>query len=242
MYKKILLIIIITFLVSCSGAEYGGNSGTDQGIRSAHKVKFDGTDYGKLFGEEAKKDTKKDTKKPVTTTSTTTKTTPVTKTPTKTSTPTAIQGTTKTTTNTTKTTNTTVTTGTSDYKKPSVNDTKDYLFPIKNPSVKKAYKEGSYSGIDFNVSKNTDIYPVAPGMIIFADEKASLGKALFIYHNNGYVSIYTNLEKLNFKKGDYVNSSKDVIARASGNFGFEFRKRTQDGTIPLDPNKYLKKR
>lgn len=229
MYKKILLLITITFLISCSGVEYGGNSGTDQGVSNAHKVKFDGTDYYKIFGEDAKKDAKK----PVTTT---TKPTTVTKTPTKTSTSTAIQVTTK------PTTTVTTSTGTSDYKKPNVNDTKDYLFPIKNPSIKKAYKEGSYSGIDFNVPKNTDIYPVAPGMIIFADEKASLGKALFIYHNNGYVSIYTNLEKLNFKKGDYVNSSKDIIARASGNFGFEFRKRTQDGTIPLDPNKYLKKR
>lgn len=251
MYKKILLLITITFLISCSGVEYGGNSGTDQGVSNAHKVKFDGTDYYKLFGE----DTKKDTKKPVATATNTTKTTTVTKIDTKTSSSGAIQSTTKTTspsavqgtnkpTTTTKPTTSTVTTnsGTSDYKKPDIKDTKDYLFPVKNPSVKKAYKEGSYSGIDFNVPKNTDIYPVAPGMIIFADEKASLGKALFIYHNNGYVSIYTNLEKLNFKKGDYVNSSKDVIARASGNFGFEFRKRTQDGTIPLDPNKYLKKR
>lgn len=234
MYKKILLLITITFLISCSGVEYGGNSGTDQGVSNAHKVKFDGTDYYKIFGEDAKKDAKK----PVTTT---TKPATVTNTPTKTSTSTAIQVTTKPTT-TKPTTTVTTSTGTSDYKKPNVNDTKDYLFPIKNPSIKKAYKEGSYSGIDFNVPKNTDIYPVAPGMIIFADEKASLGKALFIYHNNGYVSIYTNLEKLNFKKGDYVNSSKDIIARASGNFGFEFRKRTQDGTIPLDPNKYLKKR
>jgi len=128
------------------------------------------------------------------------------------------------------------------YKVPSVNDTKDFLFPIKNPVIKKAYKEGSYSGIDFSVPKSSDIYAVAPGMVIFSGDKASLGNALFVYHNNGYVSIYTNLEKLNYKKGDYINSTKDVVAKASNSFGFEFRKRTDDGTVPLDPNKFLKKR
>ena len=128
------------------------------------------------------------------------------------------------------------------YKIPSVNDTKDFLFPIKNPVVKKAYKEGSYSGIDFTVPKSSDVYAVAPGMVIFSGDKASLGNALFVYHNNGYVSIYTNLEKLNYKKGDYINSTKDIVAKATNSFGFEFRKRTDDGTVPLDPNKFLKKR
>lgn len=248
MYKKILLIISIAFLISCSGVEYMGNSGTDQGISNAHKVRFDGTDYYRLFGpEETKKPvvTKTNTKTtPVATTSASTTSTSVqtsTKTPV-TTTSTSTKPTTTTTTKPTTTSTSSSNTGTSDYKKPDTNDTKDYLFPVRNISVKKAYKEGSYSGIDFNVPKNTDIYSVAPGMVIFADEKASLGKALFIYHNNGYVSIYTNLERLNYKKGDYVNSSKDIIARASGSFGFEFRKRTQDGTIPLDPNKYLRKR
>lgn len=147
---------------------------------------------------------------------------------------------------TTKTTGTnktdTKTTSEITYKVPSADDTKDFLFPIKNPVIKKAYKEGSYSGIDFVVPKSSDVYAVAPGMVIFAGDKASLGNALFIYHNNGYVSIYTNLEKLNYKKGDYINNTKDVVAKASNSFGFEFRKRTDDGTIPLDPNKFLKKR
>ena len=141
----------------------------------------------------------------------------------------------------TKTTTKTDTKSTTDttYKIPSVND---FLFPIKNPVVKKAYKEGSYSGIDFTVPKSSDVYAVAPGMVIFSGDKASLGNALFVYHNNGYVSIYTNLEKLNYKKGDYINSTKDIVAKATNSFGFEFRKRTDDGTVPLDPNKFLKKR
>jgi murein DD-endopeptidase MepM/ murein hydrolase activator NlpD len=211
--KKIYCLFILLALYSCTTTEYKGFSGTDQGIKNSKKISFDGTDYYKIYGEELPKTDKKST-------NTTTKTTS-TKTTTKTDT--------KPTTDTT-------------YKIPSVNDTKDFLFPIKNPVVKKAYKEGSYSGIDFTVPKSSDVYAVAPGMVIFSGDKASLGNALFVYHNNGYVSIYTNLEKLNYKKGDYINSTKDIVAKATNSFGFEFRKRTDDGTVPLDPNKFLKKR
>ena len=211
--KKIYCLFILLALYSCTTTEYKGFSGTDQGIKNSKKISFDGTDYYKIYGEELPKTDKKST-------NTTTKTTS-TKTTTKTDT--------KSTTDTT-------------YKIPSVNDTKDFLFPIKNPVVKKAYKEGSYSGIDFTVPKSSDVYAVAPGMVIFSGDKASLGNALFVYHNNGYVSIYTNLEKLNYKKGDYINSNKDIVAKATNSFGFEFRKRTDDGTVPLDPNKFLKKR
>lgn len=211
--KKICCLFILLALYSCTTTEYKGFSGTDQGIKNSKKISFDGTDYYKIYGEELPKTDKKST-------NTTTKTTS-TKTTTKTDT--------KSTTDTT-------------YKIPSVNDTKDFLFPIKNPVVKKAYKEGSYSGIDFTVPKSSDVYAVAPGMVIFSGDKASLGNALFVYHNNGYVSIYTNLEKLNYKKGDYINSTKDIVAKATNSFGFEFRKRTDDGTVPLDPNKFLKKR
>ena len=211
--KKIYCLFILLALYSCTTTEYKGFSGTDQGIKNSKKISSDGTDYYKIYGEELPKTDKKST-------NTTTKTSS-TKTTTKTDT--------KPTTDTT-------------YKIPSVNDTKDFLFPIKNPVVKKAYKEGSYSGIDFTVPKSSDVYAVAPGMVIFSGDKASLGNALFVYHNNGYVSIYTNLEKLNYKKGDYINSTKDIVAKATNSFGFEFRKRTDDGTVPLDPNKFLKKR
>ena len=211
--KKIYCLFILLAIYSCTTTEYKGFSGTDQGFKNSKKISFDGTDYYKIYGEELPKTDKKST-------NTTTKTTS-TKTTTKTDT--------KPTTDTT-------------YKIPSVNDTKDFLFPIKNPVVKKAYKEGSYSGIDFTVPKSSDVYAVAPGMVIFSGDKASLGNALFVYHNNGYVSIYTNLEKLNYKKGDYINSTKDIVAKATNSFGFEFRKRTDDGTVPLDPNKFLKKR
>lgn len=219
--KKICLFICLIMLYSCTTTEYKGFSGTNQGLKNASKITFDGTDYNKIFGKSSTKDNK---------------------TSTSTSTAKTVNNSKNSVTTSTDSTKKDDKKDDATYKVPSVDDTKDFLFPVKNPVVKKAYKEGSYSGIDFNVSKSSDIYAVAPGMVIFSGDKASLGNALFVYHSNGYVSIYTNLEKLNYKKGDYINSTKDVVAKASESFGFEFRKRTEDGTIPLDPNKYLKKR
>lgn len=223
MSKYILLVLMTLFLFSCSTVEYKGVSGTDQGKKILTKRNSDGTDYDKIFNDIFPK--KKKTKTKTTTVVTTKKTEPV-----------------ITTKKTPIVTPTTVTTEKVKFTAPNISDTKDFLFPIKSPVVKKNYKEGAYSGIDFTVGKSSDIFAVAPGMVIFSGEKASLGNALFIYHNNGYVSIYTGLEKLNFKKGDYINSTKDIVAKASSSFGFEFRKRTDEGTVPLDPNKFLKKR
>lgn len=222
--KKIILGTILILLYSCTSTEYKGVSGTDQGKNSASKVRFDGTDYYKITKKEPKKTITKPTS-----------------TPTKTTT---VAGNDKKTTTTTTTTSKpkVTTTVSNEYKKPDIKDTKNFLFPVKNPSIKKAYKKDSYSGIDFKVAKSSDVYAVAPGMVIFAGNKASLGNSIFIYHNDGYVSIYTNLEKILLKKGDYVNTTKDVVAKATDYFGFEFRKRTEEGTIPLDPNQYLKKR
>ncbi len=236
--KKTILVLSILLLTACKNNEYKGSTGTDQGLKTSAKVHFDGTDYYKIFGKELpEKDsgyttttykidtnTKKNTGKDDTTSNKGTTVTSTTASNVK-----ADTGTIKTSSETT-------------YKVPDLKDTKGFLFPVENFSVKRDYKEGTYSGIDFSVTSNSKIYAVAPGMVIFAGNKASLGNALFIYHNNGYVSLYTNLEKLMYNKGDYINSTDDVIARASGSFGFEFRKRTDDGTVPLDPNQYLKKR
>jgi murein DD-endopeptidase MepM/ murein hydrolase activator NlpD len=117
-----------------------------------------------------------------------------------------------------------------------------FLYPINNPSVKKDFDASNFGGIEFNLNSDENIYSIGPGMVIFSGVKPSLGNSIFVYHNDGYVSIYTNLEKLNFKKGDYIRDNNSIIATAKGSFKFELRKRTDKGVVPLDPEDYLKKR
>lgn len=117
-----------------------------------------------------------------------------------------------------------------------------FLYPIRKPVVSKDYGEGSISGIEFSINTNENIYVVAPGMVIFSGIRPSLGNSIFVYHNNGYVSIYTNLDTINFKKGDYIRDADAVVGTANSKFSFELRKRTDKGVVPIDPKKYLSKR
>lgn len=96
--------------------------------------------------------------------------------------------------------------------------------------------------LKFNVSKDEPIKAIAPGMVIFAGQKPTLGNSIFIYHNDGFISIYTNLHSLTYKKGDYIKKSETIIGIAKETFIFELRHRTKNGVVSLNPTKYLNKR
>lgn len=117
-----------------------------------------------------------------------------------------------------------------------------FLYPIKSVKVSKEFQANVFSGIEFNISKNENIYAIAPGMVIFSGIRPSLGNSLFIYHNKGYVSIYTNLATMNYKKGDYIKDNSSIIGIANDKFTFELRKRTEEGVSPLNPKLYLRER
>lgn len=127
----------------------------------------------------------------------------------------------------------------------SNNDTnleEGFLYPIKSIKISKEFQENTFSGIEFTISNNENIYAIAPGMVIFSGIRPSLGNSVFLYHNNGYVSIYTNLSSINYKKGDYVKDNSSIIGTANEKFNFELRKRTEEGVSPLNPKFYLKER
>ncbi len=128
------------------------------------------------------------------------------------------------------------------YEVPKASKSLDFLYPVKDIKVVKTFKESNFGGVEFSTISNKEIYAIGPGMVIFSGVKASLGNSIFVYHNDGYVSIYTNLDKLNFKKGDYIKDTNSVIGISSEVLKFELRKRTTDGVVPLDPQEYLKER
>ncbi len=128
------------------------------------------------------------------------------------------------------------------YEVPKASKSLGFLYPVKKINILKGFKESNFGGIEFSTISNTEIYAIGPGMVIFSGVKASLGNSIFVYHNDGYVSIYTNLDKLNYKKGDYIKDTNSVIGISSEILKFELRKRTTEGVVPLDPQNYLKER
>lgn len=128
------------------------------------------------------------------------------------------------------------------YEVPKASKSLDFLYPVKEAKVVKSFSESNFGGIEISTVSNKEIYAIGPGMVIFSGVKASLGNSIFVYHNDGFVSIYTNLDKLNYKKGDYIKDTNSVIGISSEVLKFELRKRTNDGVVPLDPQEYLKER
>ncbi len=128
------------------------------------------------------------------------------------------------------------------YEVPKTSKSLNFLYPVKEINVVKNFKESNFGGVEFSTVTNKEIYAIGPGMVIFSGVKASLGNSIFVYHNDGYISIYTNLDKLNYKKGDYIKDTDSVIGISSELLKFELRKRTTEGVVPLDPQEYLKER
>ena len=120
-----------------------------------------------------------------------------------------------------------------------------FLYPVEDINIKKDFASSGSdknTGIDFNVGNSEKIYASAKGIVIFAGEKNSLGKSVFIYHDKGYISIYYNLSSISVSKGSSVPSSDFVVGTASSSFHFEIRKQNSSGVEVLNPKNILQKR
>lgn len=74
-----------------------------------------------------------------------------------------------------------------------------------------------HSGIDFAGPTGTDIYAVAPGVVVHAGMENGYGNAVEIDHGNGYVTRYGHAERLLVKQGDRV--AKDQLIAYMGTSG-----------------------
>jgi murein DD-endopeptidase MepM/ murein hydrolase activator NlpD len=124
-------------------------------------------------------------------------------------------------------------------------DTPLFFYPVSDISIKKDFSlsgADKNTGIDFLVGSNSNIFATAPGVVIFAGEKNSLGKSVFVYHDKGYISIYYNLSSISVVKGSSIASSDTVVGKASSSFHFEIRHQTSSGIEVLNPKNILQKR
>ncbi len=124
-------------------------------------------------------------------------------------------------------------------------DAPAFFYPVSNIVIKKEFSssgDSKNSGVDFSVGTNENIFASGSGVVIFAGEKNSLGKSVFIYHDKGYISIYYNLSSISVTKGSSVSSSDTVVGTASSSFHFELRHQTSSGIEVLNPKNILQKR
>ncbi|RZU35383.1 peptidase M23-like protein [Fluviicoccus keumensis] len=74
-----------------------------------------------------------------------------------------------------------------------------------------------HPGMDFSGPEGTDIYAVAPGVVVYAGERTGYGNVVEIDHGNGYVTRYAHARSLLARVGDRV--AKDQLIALMGNTG-----------------------
>lgn len=92
----------------------------------------------------------------------------------------------------------------------------EYQYPFKSRFVfgtkygvkGTSWKCGWHSGIDLkstNYGGDGRVYPIAAGVVQEIDNAGSYGKHIYILHDDGYLSLYAHLSKINVTQGQRVD-------------------------------------
>ena len=102
--------------------------------------------------------------------------------------------------------------------------------------------KNKHFAVDVALTKNTPIKSILSGTIVFADWSPSAGNVIILRHNNGFISVYKDLESLTKSQGDVVRTGEVIgIAGSTGqesqgiHLHFELWK---DG-YPIDPIQFI---
>ena len=114
--------------------------------------------------------------------------------------------------------------------------------PVKGLITEKFSLKSKHFAVDVALTKNTPIKSILNGTIVFADWTPSAGNVIILRHNNGFISVYKDLESLTKSQGDVVKTG-EVIALAGStgqessgiHLHFELWK---DG-YPIDPTQFI---
>ena len=114
--------------------------------------------------------------------------------------------------------------------------------PAKGAITEKFSLKNKHFAVDVALTKNTPIKSILSGSIVFADWSPSAGNVIILRHNNGFISVYKDLESLTKSQGDVVRTGEVIgIAGSTGqesqgvHLHFELWK---DG-YPIDPTQFI---
>lgn len=114
--------------------------------------------------------------------------------------------------------------------------------PVKGLIIEKFNAKNKHLAVDIALTKNTPIKSISNGTIVFADWTPSAGNVIILRNNNGFISVYKDLESLTKSQGDVVKTG-EVIAIA-GSTGHESKgihlhfELWKDG-YPIDPTQFI---
>jgi len=81
----------------------------------------------------------------------------------------------------------------------------------------KQISQWSHRGIDYRAAMGTPVHAAQNGIVVVADKMQVNGNIVVIDHGRGVMSIYSHLDEILVKKGQYV--TKNALIARSGNTG-----------------------
>ncbi|MDR9467782.1 peptidoglycan DD-metalloendopeptidase family protein [Marinospirillum sp.] len=72
-------------------------------------------------------------------------------------------------------------------------DTHDYRWPVANPQVRINFsyqRWGVHQGLTLETQSREEIFPIAPGQVVFAGEMRGFGRVVIVEHSKKHQSIY----------------------------------------------------
>ena len=80
------------------------------------------------------------------------------------------------------------------------------------------YFSNYHQGIDIANSWGTSVHPFASGVVVFAGWQGSFGNCIFITHNQGLVTTYAHLGRIEVKVGQQVGIDTEIgVIGSTGN-------------------------
>lgn len=125
---------------------------------------------------------------------------------------------------------------------PSLWPTRGYiLFPFGKYFSPITGREVINNGIDIGTFPGTEVIATAPGEIYETGYTESTGYFIKIVHKYGWKTIYSNLERLQVKKGEMVSKGDILgyVGKISGSSIFHLHYEVHVGTNPLNPYSFL---
>lgn len=125
---------------------------------------------------------------------------------------------------------------------PSLWPTRGYiLYPFGKYFSSITGREVINNGIDIGTFPGTEVVATAPGEVYETGYTESTGYYLKIVHKYGWRTIYSNLERLQVKKGELVSKGDILgyVGKTSGSSIFHLHYEVHVGTNPLNPYSFL---
>ncbi len=107
-------------------------------------------------------------------------------------------------------------------------------------SVNESTRAITYNnGIDFSVSKGSDVFCVADGIVFKIFTVPEFGNVIIIKHDYQYFTVYSVVEKIAVSENEKVEAGKIIAKTSHNNIGQIFHFEIWENKQPVDPKEWI---